>query len=137
MPAWSSGPEVLGVSTRRLKPAAAVSVDAAAVSCGCQLCTGSRLGSTEQPPSDAGTAHSTSSVRAVESDLGAGMCASSMLRCEFIGMIAAEQITGGIGLQLGGYLVDVAQRGAQFAQGWADLINPRSEERRVGKECRA
>src|SRR5690348_8817481 len=124
MPAWSSGPEVLGVSTRRLKSAAAVSVDVAGVSCGCQICTGSRLGNTEQPASDVETTHSTSNLRAVENDLGAVMCASSMLRCEFIGVIAAEQITGGIGLQLGGYLVDVAQRGTQFAQGWADLINP-------------
>src|SRR5690348_17223981 len=124
MPRGSSEPEVLGVSTRRLKSAVAVPVAGVAESSGCQTCTGELLGSTEQPPSSAVAAHIKNNVRAAENDLGAVMIdPSSVLGREFGGVIPTQQVTRRIGLQLGSDLVDVAQRRPQFAQRGPDLVD--------------
>src|SRR6185437_14310561 len=102
IPPWSSAPVVLGVSTRRLKFPWGASVAGVPDSWGCQTCTGEALGSTEQPASSKVAAHSTSNVRAAENDLGAIMVdPSSMLGREFGGVIATQQVTRRIGLQLG------------------------------------
>src|SRR6185437_16130158 len=122
MPVPSSGPVVLGASTRRLNPAA-VAGAAMADSSGCQICTDSRLGSTEQAASSAETAHEITTRRAGENNLGTVMLVSSVFRREFGRLFAAEQIAGRIGLQLAGQLVDVAQGRTQFAQCGADLVH--------------